>query len=689
MKKTLALTLALIMVLCMLPSVALAVEALNTGYGTFSYEKGKWNVDVTLEIYLDGEKVFNQTQEIQRAAASASFKASEGYFIEKVEINKGTWGVNPHSPKSKEYSGVLTLRKDSTIKLHLVKSCKLTVEYQYTDKSAGNSDIKKYQGYTKEVYPGEEFKSNEWNYYDAEGVREYYTSSVKDGNGNNVDVKGTPIKRYFNGTITKDATYTVTFAPANTNDFFEINSYEGSGIIGNMNANFRYYGYKISGENGTDKVYIVEDGKLTADALKNEGKTDPGTIIKGGKTYKYVFAGLGVDLTRIKDVYYDSSEQNWYYAYEGSAPIPIPVREQGRINFVYKETTNSHILNYDANGGEGTFDVQSYGPTTDASHEFTIHDGEPTREGYDFLGWADDANATATEAQYMPGDRITVSGEKTIYAVWKSKEVQTRDITLTYSGNADDAVANVPDAVTKQISTTEPSATFDISADQPTREGYEFLGWSQNPGATKPDTFTNNQIVAPGNVTLYAVWKENKPEQETTGTLIVIKTVTGNEGDKNQYFTFTVTLKMPEITVDALAAPITNATPDTSAAPTPVTETYGGVTFTDGVATFTLKHNESKTIKDIPAGYTYTVTESGNDGYTVTKTGDTGTIVGGKTVTAAFTNDKQSSATPTPGGGNGGGHYHTTTTPVPVIVIPPKTGDMTVWQSILHFLGIR
>ena len=34
-------------------------------------------------------------------------------------------------------------------------------------------------------------------------------------------------------------------------------------------------------------------------------------------------------------------------------------------------------------------------------------------------------------------------------------------------------------------------------------------------------------------------------------------------------------------------------------------------------------------------------------------------------------------------------HYNPTPTPVPVIVIPPKTGDMTVWQSILHFLGIR
>ena len=41
------------------------------------------------------------------------------------------------------------------------------------------------------------------------------------------------------------------------------------------------------------------------------------------------------------------------------------------------------------------------------------------------------------------------------------------------------------------------------------------------------------------------------------------------------------------------------------------------------------------------------------------------------------------------GSSSGGGYHYPTATPVPVIVIPPKTGDMTVWQSILHFLGIR
>ncbi|MDY2951066.1 MAG: hypothetical protein SOT04_03405 [Eubacteriales bacterium] len=33
-------------------------------------------------------------------------------------------------------------------------------------------------------------------------------------------------------------------------------------------------------------------------------------------------------------------------------------------------------------------------------------------------------------------------------------------------------------------------------------------------------------------------------------------------------------------------------------------------------------------------------------------------------------------------------HYYPAPTPVPVMVIPPKTGDMTIWQSILHFFGV-
>ena len=53
--------------------------------------------------------------------------------------------------------------------------------------------------------------------------------------------------------------------------------------------------------------------------------------------------------------------------------------------------------------------------------------------------------------------------------------------------------------------------------------------------------------------------------------------------------------------------------------------------------------------------------------------------------------DLPGTASPYNGGTTGGeSHWHPSVTPapVPVVVIPPKTGDMTIWQSILHFFGV-
>ena len=117
------------------------------------------------------------------------------------------------------------------------------------------------------------------------------------------------------------------------------------------------------------------------------------------------------------------------------------------------------------------------------------------------------------------------------------------------------------------------------------------------------------------------------------GDLTVTKTVDGTAGDTSKAFNFTVTLK------------------DTS-----VNGMFGDMTFTAGKATFSLKHGESKTAKDLPAGITYTVTEAeaDQDGYTTTAANASGRIVKDATVTAAFTNTKNSS------GGIGGGGSHST-----------------------------
>ena len=90
----------------------------------------------------------------------------------------------------------------------------------------------------------------------------------------------------------------------------------------------------------------------------------------------------------------------------------------------------------------------------------------------------------------------------------------------------------------------------------------------------------------------------------------------------------------------------------------------GYVTFTDGKATVQLKGGETLLIKGLPDAALYTIQET-TTGYTVAKAGDTGTLSGGQTATAHFTNTKSGSGenpkpnpepAPEPGdGGNDGG----------------------------------
>lgn len=122
------------------------------------------------------------------------------------------------------------------------------------------------------------------------------------------------------------------------------------------------------------------------------------------------------------------------------------------------------------------------------------------------------------------------------------------------------------------------------------------------------------------------------PPTPKTGSLMVTKTVSGSQGDQNKAFTFTVTLDKQDLTGQ-----------------------YGEMDFTAGVATFTLKHGQSKTAERLPAGVSYTVEETDNAGYTVTKTNEAGTIQKDVTATAAFENYKGGSG----GGGGGGGSSHT------------------------------
>lgn len=111
------------------------------------------------------------------------------------------------------------------------------------------------------------------------------------------------------------------------------------------------------------------------------------------------------------------------------------------------------------------------------------------------------------------------------------------------------------------------------------------------------------------------------------GALTVEKIVQGNRGETDREFEFTVTLA-GESTTGAKADSVSG--------------TFGGMTFENGKATFTLKHGESITANGLPAGLTYTVeeTNANADGYTTSNSGNTGTIPSGDTAQVYFTNTR-------------------------------------------------
>ena len=100
-------------------------------------------------------------------------------------------------------------------------------------------------------------------------------------------------------------------------------------------------------------------------------------------------------------------------------------------------------------GGIGTVDVPISNPTT---YTLTSVD-EPTREGYTFRGWS---TSSTGNIQYRTNDKITLTGNTTLYAVWGVYKLtytitdeELRQAELSgYEGNKPIGVLDIPASVT-------------------------------------------------------------------------------------------------------------------------------------------------------------------------------------------------------------------------------------------------
>ena len=150
-----------------------------------------------------------------------------------------------------------------------------------------------------------------------------------------------------------------------------------------------------------------------------------------------------------------------------------------------------YTLTYNANGGSGAPPSEK----RDTDSKKALSSTQPTRDGYNFLGWA--TTSTASNPTYQPGATYTMpASNTTLYAVWDAKSY-----TLTYNANGGSGapVSEKRDTDSiKNLSTTEP-----------TRNGFTFLGWATSSGADAPNYQPGDPYTMPPNdVTLYAVWSE-------------------------------------------------------------------------------------------------------------------------------------------------------------------------------------
>ena len=76
------------------------------------------------------------------------------------------------------------------------------------------------------------------------------------------------------------------------------------------------------------------------------------------------------------------------------------------------EFIDFYVIRYDGNGGEGAPALQ----TKVSGEALVLSWDAPRREGFYFLGWAE--NADAETASYLPGENYTQDADVTLYALW-------------------------------------------------------------------------------------------------------------------------------------------------------------------------------------------------------------------------------------------------------------------------------
>ena len=198
-------------------------------------------------------------------------------------------------------------------------------------------------------------------------------------------------------------------SPSIARDF----DFDSSGVSP-FNVGSRDYGFSARCVAGEANTYTIDYDKNTTAAVSNlpenvTSKTHSNSVPISSNTPTrsgYQFAGW-------------ATTSGGTATYQPGALVDV---SSGSVT-LYAVWQEAHVftLNYNANGGTGAPAAQTE-TTTNTSATFTISSTIPTKENYDFAGWATTNSATTPIYVYNANSftpaSITVTSNITLYAVW-------------------------------------------------------------------------------------------------------------------------------------------------------------------------------------------------------------------------------------------------------------------------------
>ena len=160
-----------------------------------------------------------------------------------------------------------------------------------------------------------------------------------------------------------------------------------------------------------------------------------------------------------------------------------------------------YTVTFDSNGGSAVT-----AQTIEAGQNAT-KPADPTKDGFDFKGWT--LNGSAYDFNTAVNSNIT------LVAAWDQQQVQPTVYTVTFDSNGGSAVT--AQSIEAGQKATKPA--------DPTKDGYDFKGWTLNGSAYDFNTAVN------GNITLVATWEQQQVVPTTYTVSFAANGGTGSMAD--------------------------------------------------------------------------------------------------------------------------------------------------------------